>query len=90
MEHDRTLHDLGLRKPKKKKRNRKGASKEPPTSTTLDSLVNRFHNMNRHLPADAPPDTGMGSGHEGAMLEKGDEGFKHYLAGKWREGYPRN
>ena len=92
MENKKTLHDLGFRKkPDKKKRSRRSTGKEPPvqppTSTTLDGLANRFQNMNRHLPADAP--TGIsGSGHDDA-IEKGDQGFTHYLTGKWKDGYPR-
>lgn len=93
MEHDRTLHDLGFRRrSRKKKKSRKGAGKElpilPPTSTTLEGLANRIYNELRYPPPDAPPDTDIGSGHNDA-IEKGDEGFTHYLTGKWREGYPR-
>ena len=95
MESKQPLHDLGFkRRPTKKKRNRKGAGKEqpvrPPTSTTLEGLLNRFHSMQKYPPPDAPPDTSIGtSGHDGALLEKGEEGFTHYLTGKRRTGYPR-
>lgn len=86
MEHDKTLHDLGF-KSRKKNRSKKNTGKkpptQPPTSTTLEGLLNRFHSMQRYPPPDAPADTGIASsGHDGALLEKGEEGFAHYLTGK--------
>ena len=96
MESKQPLLDLGFRKrPTKKKRSRKGERKEapirPPTSTTLEELANRIYNELRYPSPDAPADTdtGIGNGHDGALLEKGEEGFTHYLTGKWRTGYPR-
>jgi len=95
MEHDRTLHDLGFRrrsrkKDRSKKNNGKKPPIQPPTSTTLEELANRIYNELRYPPPDAPADTDIASsGHDGALLEKGEEGFTHYLTGKWRTGYPR-
>ena len=47
MEQDRTLHDLGFkRRPGKKNRSKKNNGKkppiQPPNSTTLEGLLNRF------------------------------------------------
>lgn len=83
MENKRPLHDLGFRRPTKKKKSRKGAGKElpirPPTSTTLEELANRIYNELRYPPPDAPPDTDIASsGHDDA-IRKGDEGFETWV-----------
>lgn len=93
MEHDRTLHDLGFRRrSRKKNRSKKNNGKkqpiQPPTSTTLEGLLNRFHNMQINPPPAAPADTDISPGGHTDTVRKGDEGFETWV-GKWKEGYPR-
>ena len=82
MESKKTLHDLGFRKKSdKKKRSRKSAGKEPPvrppTSTTLDDILNRAHSMQRFPPPDAPSDTDIHiGGHTDTIRKSDDLGFE--------------
>ena len=87
MEYDRTLHDLGFRRRSRKKNiSKKSTSKkpptQPPTSTTLEGLANRIYNEQRYPSPDAPPDTDVSPGGNSDAIEKGEEGFTHYLTGK--------
>ncbi len=87
MEHDRTLHDLGFRRRSRKKNiSKKSTSKkpptQPPTTTTLEGLANRIYNEQRYPSPDAPPDTDVSPGGNSDAIEKGEEGFTHYLTGK--------
>ncbi len=94
MEHDKkTLHELGFGNTsrKKKESKKRGSNKlptQPPTSTTLERIQERFWNQQNSPSPDAPPDTGIGgSGHDD-LVDKGESGFKSYM-GEWKEGYPR-
>ena len=88
-----TLKELGFKQskenskrdiPDSNKRLFKGAY-----SISLDELRNKIHNHCRHLPKDAPPDTGIGGGGHDDLADKDDSGFMSYMGEKWNEGYPR-
>ncbi len=90
----KTLKELGFkRQPKEKsKRDLLDINKRPfkgVNSVSLEELSNEFHSRRNHLSSDAPPETGIGgSGHDD-IVDKDDAGFKSYMGGKWKEGYPR-
>ena len=49
---------------------------------TLEELAQRRRYLDRHSSPGAPPDTGIGSSGLTDMLEKGEDGFEHYISGR--------